>query len=637
MPRGPGLTYPQATEFAPPQPEEPAEPRLAHPWLIAVLVAAAWWPISTFWQSDDWIALHYAADPGRALSDLWGNQYGLGGAVWFYRPLVTLSFAIDAAIGGGAPFVAHLSNALALGVAAMLLGMLVTRFLGRAAGFWAAIVWGTSPVHAGSVVWAVGRVDSHCVPWMLLSALLLVRYWDGHRKTRALALLAFGAALCTKELAFAMPGIAAVLCAAMGQPGRRLRAAVTGSWPFFVVLAGCLLWRFVLLGHFIGGYTDSSIDPASQLTGWGIWTQRELNPLSMLTADGLAPLDVDTSWLAWWWIGFAPAAAGAIWLLRARPRCLLVLGLLYAGCSIPSVQFWSYTDNPQNLRYFTLPFAALAAVLAAGRAWTAIPALAIAALPHLEVRRDYLDAAAEARRVHRLLVEHHAELEPGPVFVWGLPRQTRKHVLTFHLGVDRLLLPPFAEGERRVFALRPLSPRADAPRLPYGETKGLAHGHTLALMDDTGAFVLEPDRRPRIDAVVEGPDHLTSQVLTDISQDRTAPAFVLGGERAEHYRITLFTAGGYVTCVLPNEAAAGESGGRVAVRRWLEAETTSREYVVKDLRIPTALDLDLRFPVLIEAGALVRRGERTEFAATAVGRDFVWLRFDRDYAAFMAP
>lgn len=581
--------------------------------------------------------MQYAAAPGRALSDLWGNQYGLGGVVWFYRPLVTLSFALDAAIGGGDPMVSHLVNALAQGLGAMCLGLVVARFFGAGAGWWAALVWGTSPVHAGSVLWAVGRVDSHCVPWILLSALMLIRWYDGKQKTRLGALLAFAAALGTKELAFATPGILAVLCFALAPHGRRLRAAVMGTWPFFTVLAGCLVWRYVLFGRFLGGYSGGVFDLGPLLQGLGTWTQRELNPLALLSADGLRAHDLDSSWLPWWWVGFAPAAAGAIWLLRTRPLALLGLAVLYLGCAVPVVQFWTDTANPQSLRYFTLPFAALAVVLAAGRAWTAIPALLVALLPHLEVRSDYLDAAAEARRIHALMLEKDRELEPGPMFVWGLPRQTKKNVLTFHLGVDRMVLPPFGEGQHRVFALRPLSPRGDAPRLPYGETKGLPHGHTISLMDDTGAFILEPDRRPRVDARIEGPAHLTSQVLMDINENRAAPAFVIGGERAPHYRITLFTAGGYLTCVLPNEVPPVQPGGRVGLRPWLEAKTTAREHIVRDLLVPTAIDLETRFPVLIEAGETITTDGRTTFAATAVGRDLVWVEFDRDYAAFMQP
>lgn len=606
--------------------------------MIPLLILAAWWPIQTYWQSDDWIAIHYASNPLRALSDLAGNQYGLGGAVWFYRPLVTLSFALDFLVGGADPFVAHLSNAVAHGLGAMLVGMLVCRFLGAGAGWWAALVWGTSPVHAGSILWAVGRVDSHTVPWILLSALLLVRFCDGMQKTRLPALLAFIAALCSKELAIVMPGIAAVLCFALAAPGHRLRTALARSWPFFAVLAVYFGWRYMLFDRFIGGYAGWNLEPVGLALGLDVWTQRGINPLGLLTADGLAPLSLDASWLNWQWIGFLPAVAATAWLARSRPAVLLGLGVLYIGCAMPAVQFWTSTENPENLRYFTLPFAALAGLLAAGRAWTAIPALLVAFLPHLEVRRDYAATCAEARRIHDLLLEQDAKLDPGPIFVWGLPRQNHKHnVISYHLGFDRVVQPPFGDGHHRLFALRPLSPRADATRLPYGETNGLPHGHTVSLMRDTGAFVLAPDRRPRIGVHIEGPSHLTSEVLTDISLDRVAPTFVIDGPRSTHYRITVFTAGGYIACVLPNELPDGQAGGRVGLTAWLKTETTPQAYVVRDLEVPTALDLETRFPVLIEAGEAIDGGHGIEFAATRVARDLVWIQFDRGYAAFMSP
>ena len=601
-----------------------------------MIVVAVWWPLASYWQSDDWIAVQHASDPARALGDLAGNQYGLGGVVWFYRPLVTLSFALDTWLGGGAPFVAHLSNAVAHGLAAMLLGMLVCRFLGARAGWWAAIIWACSPIHAGSVMWAVGRVDSHAVPWMLLSALLLVRFIDGARRSRAPALAAFVAALCTKELAVAMPGIAAVLCFGLAGHGARLRAAARGSWPFFAVLAAYFGWRYLLFGRFIGGYGGGDLDPLRLLLGLETWTQRGLNPLSLLSADGLAPLSLDASWLDWRWIGFLPAAAAVGWLACSRPMVLVGVAALYVGCAIPAVQFWTSTDDLKNLRYFTLPFAPLAAMLAIGGARTAVPVLLLTALPLLEIRSDYAQTCISARKIHSLILEQDKELDDGPMFIWGLPRENSKqNVISYHLGVDRIVGPPFGQSSRRVFALRPLSPRPEAARIPYGETKGLPHGHTVSLMRATGTFVLTPDQGPEVSAHIEGPAALTSEVLTDISKDLIAPTFVIDGPRASHYRITTFTAGGYIACVLPNEAAAGEAGGRVPLASWLKAETTPPAVVVRELEVPTALDLELRFPVLIEAG--VRSDTTGRFTATAVASDLLWVQFDRDYAEFMTP
>ena len=61
---------------------------------------AIWWPWEPYWQSDDFIALHYAQDLDRALRDFTGPQYGATDLWWFYRPFVTLSFWLEQAIAG---------------------------------------------------------------------------------------------------------------------------------------------------------------------------------------------------------------------------------------------------------------------------------------------------------------------------------------------------------------------------------------------------------------------------------------------------------------------------------------------------------------------------------------------------------
>jgi hypothetical protein len=143
---------------------------------------------------------------------------------------------------------------------------------------------------------------------------------------------------------------------------------------------------------------------------------------------------------------------------------------------------------------------------------------------------------------------------------------------------------------------------------------------------------------PELAAHIDGPSHLSTAVLTAIHEGRLAPAFAMGAPRASHYRITVFTAGGYIAAVLPNEAPPAVDGGRVALRSWLQAETTPLAYVVTDLVVPAALDLSLELPVWIEAGSLSARGGGSaapEFVATHAARELLWLRLDREFAAFM--
>jgi hypothetical protein len=87
----------------------------------------------------------------------------------------------------------------------------------RGQAFAAGLVWALLPSHAGSLAWAVGRVDSHTTVWCLLALLLCVRQVEAQargsrpRPADAPMLLATAAALCSKELAFVVPPLATLL------------------------------------------------------------------------------------------------------------------------------------------------------------------------------------------------------------------------------------------------------------------------------------------------------------------------------------------------------------------------------------------------------------------------------------------
>ncbi|MBZ0150551.1 MAG: hypothetical protein K8J09_03395, partial [Planctomycetes bacterium] len=144
-------------------------------WLLPTIAIAAWWPFAPYWQSDDFLALHYAQDLSRALHDCVGPQYGATDIWWFYRPLITLSFWLDQQLGGATPGVSFWSNVLAHATSTLLVGLIWRRFLGDRAAFAAAAAWAVLPSHLGSIAWAVGRVDSHTTVWCLATVWLCQR------------------------------------------------------------------------------------------------------------------------------------------------------------------------------------------------------------------------------------------------------------------------------------------------------------------------------------------------------------------------------------------------------------------------------------------------------------------------------
>jgi hypothetical protein len=455
---------------------------------LPLLAIALWWPIGPFWASDDFIALHYAHDLRRALADFTGWQYGASDLWFFWRPLITLSFWFDGLLGGGDPFWAHLSNVLAHGASTLLLGLLWRRLLDDRSAFAAALLWAIAPGHAGTIAWAVGRVDGHTTVWILLALWSLVRWAEGRDRSRALSVCATALALMSKELAFAVQVLCTLLGVALrGSLGGSLRAA----WPHWLLLAAVLAFRILWLGRF-GGYSGTVWQPLPMAAGFCSYALDLLDPLRW--ADTGLPRACATG-LAW--LGGLPALLAAWRCLR--PRNLRAIGLvllLFAAASAPVAGFFAAADNHHNLRYFYLASGALCGLLVAGGRTATVLAFAAFAPAFALARIAQHDADAESAALYRVL-ERETEGLTGPWFVAGLPHgNAAGTAVQFHFGVDRMLLPPFADRSVRLYAHRPLLEVPGVLRLEDTDGWPLAlPGATTALFRGAEHFVIVPPQR----------------------------------------------------------------------------------------------------------------------------------------------
>lgn len=590
---------------------------------VALLALVVWWPIDPYWQSDDFLAVTYAHDARRAWSDFAGAQYSAPALVVFYRPLITLSFAFDGWVAGAAPMWSHLSNVLAHATSTLLLTLLARRTLGDRPGLCLGLLWAVWPTHAGSILWAVGRVDSHTSVWIMLSAYATTRWLLGQRG-RILALVAFGLALLSKELAFVVPGLAALLGFALAPaPARaRVRSAWRACWPFLIVFAVYLAWRYVTLGQVVGGYAGAHVAPAPALRGLATWCARVCSPWPD------APPGLRAATLALWPLALILAAR------RGRVAGAAFGVACFAVCAIPTAPFWAEIAEIKNVRYFYLPLAGLLGTVALAGRWPTSLALALVAAPLWQVRQHYVVAHRAAARQHAQIRAADAARPPGCLLVHGLPREDASHqVLMFHLFVDRLLLPPFGGG-RSVLALRPLIPRPGVEQVPLARFVGLDGYLPLDVADEPlPAAPDDPDLRVEID----GDLHLSSAAIWDMHRGRTRHGLRFVGDRSTHYRLSILTAGGYIACVLPNETHdAGD--GYVSMATLLGKGRYAREgddaMVALALQVPATLDVSTDFPVLVEAGTLASDGHT--FAPRARTQRPLRLRLDRDYADWLA-
>lgn len=182
----------------------------------------------------------YFSDPSTMAATSWKG---------IYRPLRTLDFAIDWAIGGGSPFFFHLRNLIYHALVAWLVFCLLRRLLPEsdeavpAAAFLGALVFALHPVQTESVAWITSRGDL-LVGVFFLAALLL------HLRGRfVLAALVLVAALFSKESAAVFAG------AAFLADRLRRRPPPWIAYGVYLVIAGAYaaLWVKMIAGGDVGG------------------------------------------------------------------------------------------------------------------------------------------------------------------------------------------------------------------------------------------------------------------------------------------------------------------------------------------------------------------------------------------------
>jgi tetratricopeptide (TPR) repeat protein len=145
--------------------------------------------------------------PQRALAYFAADYHWPHAVSGLYRPLVNLSFALDRAVGAGAPLVFHATN-LALNAACSLLVLALFLALGasRAVAVGGACLFAVHAVHTEVVANLAGRSELLSAGFSLAALIAHVR---GGRLAFAVPPL-FGAALLCKESAIALPLVIAL-------------------------------------------------------------------------------------------------------------------------------------------------------------------------------------------------------------------------------------------------------------------------------------------------------------------------------------------------------------------------------------------------------------------------------------------
>ena len=306
-----------------------------------------------------------------------------------YRPLTTLTLALNHRAGGSSVVGFHLFNLVLHGLVAWLVYLLAARLArNRAAAIPAAVAFVLLPIHSEAVVWVVGRAELLAATGYAAALLALVAHRNSDRAwLPALASVAFLGGLLSKEntlTLLAAPLLLAVLFPNPGQgasgqmgSGRAYRADLVGMAALLGGLAAYTALRLAA-GAVPGAMAGDALD--NPLAALALPT-RLMAALSLL-GRYLAllvwphPLSVDYSFNA---LGIGPGFIGdryslvavaaialSVWLVRRYwdREPLVPFGLLLALSSYSIVANVVPIGTAMGERLFYLP--SLGLCLAAG-------------------------------------------------------------------------------------------------------------------------------------------------------------------------------------------------------------------------------------------------------------------------------
>ncbi len=191
----------------------------------------------------------------------YGRELGL------YRPLTTLGFALQWAMGGGAPWVFHLGNILLHAAVCVLLFLLLDRLAGRAGAFLGALVFAVHPVHTEAVANIVGQAELWAALGTLAAALVWTRRPDRSAPrpaTLAAVAGAYALAVFAKESAIVAPALLVALDLARERWSRRevlayARRLAPAALVLALVAGAYLAARYAVIGSITGSDVAPSI------------------------------------------------------------------------------------------------------------------------------------------------------------------------------------------------------------------------------------------------------------------------------------------------------------------------------------------------------------------------------------------
>lgn len=284
-----------------------AHPRSPFAWLVLLPLFAllAWFylPVTRAdFVADDYVFLATARMVDAPLAAFWQNHFY---EPYYFRPLGVLSwwvatdlFGLDYGSHSLINLFLHMANA------ALLLWLLRALAVRTSAAIAGVVLFALGPFALATILWPSNRFDLLACGFLLMQAVATVRSLQGNMLAAPLAMLAAVAACWSKELAYPVATVMALLVLAARDATWKRRIAL--CLLLGLAIGGAFLQRHLTLTH---AYALASADPIGQIFAGA--------KALLVTLPRLSELIVGADLLPWFgWGLLGGLTAALIWARR---------------------------------------------------------------------------------------------------------------------------------------------------------------------------------------------------------------------------------------------------------------------------------------------------------------------------------
>jgi hypothetical protein len=243
--------------------------------------------LSCYFLADDFMHLNYlkqvfAGNPGLLLQNFWSTWLQTQGTS-FYRPLISLTMAMDYLLWQYSAWGYHFSNLIFYFLCSMGIYFIAKeidnkRFNGSFPLI-ASSLFIFFPLHTEVATWIIARVDSVCACFYFFSFYFFLRqtnklnieppnaqkHFLSKKRASIFSLSFFVLALLSKEMAVVLPLTLAFYLFFFPSNkktrlGARFKEILARTYIYWIILCVYLLVRTLALGSFVGGYQGSLAD-----------------------------------------------------------------------------------------------------------------------------------------------------------------------------------------------------------------------------------------------------------------------------------------------------------------------------------------------------------------------------------------